>query len=826
MRCLHAREVGLALALALLMSGAGCQEPNQQPSLGLVADQTVFVGEGLRVDLVGSDPDGDGLSFEVSGLPAEARTIPKTGTSALLYWNPTITDTQPGGTTWPVVARVSDGRGGSAEQAFNVFVTADSSTPVFDVPRGVVLNLAQSADLVLLVEVKDDDSVSVDLALVEAPEGAKFETAGAKSAHFYWRPTEAQREVKVHRAIFEARDESHGAVTHALTLVLINGEKDAGCQGTAPTVIHAPPADGFSPPGTLVVEAGLSDGQSAVSAANVHYSVGALPAASQELETAQLHPKEGQAGIWTAELVVGAPPSGALVHYAIEARDNDDATGTACDLKTRLPKSGFFTAAVYPPGAPADACADDPGEPDDGPSAAPTLGPGTYPGRRLCGSAPDMVRVEVAPGTQLVASVARDASQGLVRLRLLDAEGGIVDEDASSAPALSVSESIGSAGVRFVSISAIDPDAKLGYALSISAEEGACPTDDAEPNDGPEDAPTLGEGTSDEYVLCAGDTDWFRFQVSSGELVKLALTFEHQFGDLDLELRRGPDGEQVVGTSASESSTEAIAWTANASGTVWARVYGHDGASNSYRLSLDVGAPPAGCEDDLLGYHGDPAVATVLPSGVYENLVACDGVDDWFAVDLNGGETLSVLAESVDGDPIEVGIFDDPSGGAVASDTSASLASVAHEIGPPARLYYRVSSSSAAAGYTLLQEISEPPGPCQPDRFEPNDSAEEAVEVDEGVLTWLRLCGSGDVDAFTFEAPPFATIMLLSVHAQGLGFADLALMNPAGEVIATELDLGQGAYLETLGEQAGTYTVLVQPFEATHLPYDLAIFVD
>src|SRR5262245_57339441 len=97
------KSCGWVLGIAALWTTAGCPEDNRAPSLALVTDQQVTVGETLRVTLAGSDPDGDPLHFRVTGLPAPAQVAPRAANEAILLWNPTITDTEPGGKRYEAV---------------------------------------------------------------------------------------------------------------------------------------------------------------------------------------------------------------------------------------------------------------------------------------------------------------------------------------------------------------------------------------------------------------------------------------------------------------------------------------------------------------------------------------------------------------------------------------------------------------------------------------------------------------------------------------------------------------------------------------------------
>lgn len=820
----NARHQVLLIAAAVAATATGCQGVNHPPSLAFMANLTVTVGAEVRLAVSASDPDGDKLRFSLEGLPEDARMIAASADHALLWWNPTIKDTEPGGKRYSVVVRVDDDQGGTADAAFYLTVLPVAGAPAIDLPGGVVLNLAREESLTLLVAAKDDDSLEVALTMTDAPEGAKLQKAGAKSAYFNWRPTEAQRANVVHRAAFEAKDESNPAVTHILTIVLLNGEKDAGCDGTPPNISHAAPADDADIPGALPLSARVTDAQSAVAKVTVHYGVSADPEATGL--TVDLTKLESDPEQWVGEIPLPTiAPGGELVRYWLTATDNDDPTGAACDLTTRRPKSGTFTAAVYPAGS-AGACVDDDAEPDDSASQAPTLGAGEYPGRRLCGAAPDAVLVDLAAGETVVASVSRAPAHGPVALSIYAADGQLIDEDASSAATLQVSAAAPpGGGQRLLEIASPSAQTRLTYTLQLTTELVTCDEDDHEPNDAPAEAAPLAAGTYPGQVLCPGEDDWFSVAVAAGVQVTITAAFDHAYGDLDLELWSAGGGS-LLSASTGENSTERVTWVATSPTTVLARVRGHLGASNDYALVVALEDAAAVCEDDLLAPNGSPSVAAVLFQGVYSQLALCPDRTDWYAVDLNGGETLDVLAEPDDAKPVTVSIYTNPDAAPVASEATGTdgLAWASYTLGAAGRLYYSVSTTAAPVTYALLQDVTDPPGACAADRFEPNDVAAAATEVGEGVQTWLRLC-PGDRDAFQIATTPFAILTVFTSHSAS-GWTDVTITGPQGQVLGDALDPGYGADLLLPTEEAAVYTIWLDGDGTSVVPYDLAIFLD
>ncbi|PKN59501.1 MAG: hypothetical protein CVU56_00285 [Deltaproteobacteria bacterium HGW-Deltaproteobacteria-14] len=815
-----------ALVPLLLASLAACGGDNQPPSLAIVPDQQVVVGDSLVLVVIASDPDGDRLDFSAKGLPDAAQLTPRSRDEAVLTYSPAITDTQPGGRRYAVTLEAADGNGGVARQSFGLVVYPAFGVPTFDLPSGVVLNLAQEDDLSLAITVKDDDSTDVDIALTEAPEGAKLQRSGHKTALFHWRPSDAQRLVAVHRAVFSAQDEAHAPVTFVLTLVLLNAEKQAGCDGTPPTVTHHVPADAASS-GSLTLSLDAADADSKVRASSVRWTRGDPEGAYQE---APLERLSADGPTWRATVDVGAPASGGtLVHYSFTTTDNDDPTGVACDQTSRTPKSGWFTAAIYPSGGPSGACVDDAAEPDDNPGAARAATTGTLSGRRMCGAEADVVRVVESAGAQVSATVRYEATQGSLALRLMDATGATLAAGAVTEPGVVTARLEAASGDVFIEVSASDQATRLSYSLEIGVGILQCEADAQEPNDSAATAKSIGIGVYADLRVCAGDVDFHRIATSPNQALRFAVAFDARYGDLDLELRGG-DGTTVLATAASAKSVEELTYTSAAGGDVFLRVYGVDGARNGYTLTVSaVGSGPGVCPSDGLGDNRVPEDAAVLFQGVYEGFTVCSGAPDWFAVDLNGGETLDVLTEGVGGPAPSVAIYVDPTAGPVASSAVGSdgLGEASYTLAGAGRLYYAIETTAAQVGYAMLQDVSDPPGACRPDRFEPN-GAGSPVPLDPGVTTWLRLCGGDDVDAFTLELPPFTVVTVITGHAAGGGYTDLKLLGPTGAELSAAVDQRDGAYIEVLVEAGGAVTLLVEPYEigASGLGYDLAVFID
>jgi len=122
--------------------------------------------------------------------------------------------------------------------------------------------------------------------------------------------------------------------------------------------------------------------------------------------------------------------------------------------------------------------------------------------------------------------------------------------------------------------------------------------DSSEDNDTFETATNLGTTRSGRVVSAiqdqidisgltieSGDEDWFKFRKTSAGNVDVRLTFEHDYGDVDLEVR--DSNNQLIGQSQGTSDTETVSFNAAAQGTYYVRAYGYEGATNpNYRLQI------------------------------------------------------------------------------------------------------------------------------------------------------------------------------------------------------------------------------------------------
>ncbi|MDP3995394.1 MAG: choice-of-anchor D domain-containing protein, partial [bacterium] len=101
------------------VSLAGTGYSNQAPSLSAIGDRSVAEGSALSITLQASDPDGDVLTYAVSGNPAGSSL-----SGSAFQWTPNLGATG----SYSVTFTVSDGNGGSDSEAITISVSASATS--------------------------------------------------------------------------------------------------------------------------------------------------------------------------------------------------------------------------------------------------------------------------------------------------------------------------------------------------------------------------------------------------------------------------------------------------------------------------------------------------------------------------------------------------------------------------------------------------------------------------------------------------------------------------------------------------------------------------
>jgi hypothetical protein len=138
-------------------------------------------------------------------------------------------------------------------------------------------------------------------------------------------------------------------------------------------------------------------------------------------------------------------------------------------------------------------------------------------------------------------------------------------------------------------------DQNVGNAYRLEVDEIClgqigCPADDPfENNDDRASASIIGRNDEVLAAICGIDEDFFGVTPQQGCTTTFAASFEHDDGDIDLQLLNANGG--VIASSLSTSDAESIAFTAPNGTRVTLRVFGASGAQNRYRLTTRTACP-------------------------------------------------------------------------------------------------------------------------------------------------------------------------------------------------------------------------------------------
>jgi hypothetical protein len=250
---------------------------------------------------------------------------------------------------------------------------------------------------------------------------------------------------------------------------------------------------------------------------------------------------------------------------------------------------------------------------------------------------------------------------------------------------------------------------------------------------------------NDRTICPRGDRDTFTFDLAEGEGFELTVTFDTTICDLDLVVNNAAG--DAVAASAGLTNTESVSRDGLPAGRYEARLHGVACESPDYDLTFNVLAEP-GCQDDAFeaGAGNDDAEhASLLTDAVGPALHVCPGDLDYYAVDLQEGEDVTIVARFAhamgDIDLLLTGPGNfRASALSVDDDETIQVPSV------PAtgRYVLEVGGYEEAANDYRLELVREAPQACEADRLEPDDNRRSATRLQPELYRNLTWCGEDD----------------------------------------------------------------------------------
>ncbi|MBL4848748.1 MAG: pre-peptidase C-terminal domain-containing protein [Planctomycetes bacterium] len=200
----------------------------------------------------------------------------------------------------------------------------------------------------------------------------------------------------------------------------------------------------------------------------------------------------------------------------------------------------------------------------------------------------DWFAVELAAGESATLTLRFSNAAGDIDLRAVNPQGGELGNSTTTSDEEQVRVQATSAGryaFRVYGYNNATNSVELELSVSSTQPTPTPTTDDALEGSGNNtraDATPLSRGRH-ENLRVAGNDDWYAVELQPNETLTFEVGFSHSSGDIDLELHDASGNR--IGNSAGTGNTETISHTAGAQPTtVYLRVFGYQGARNSYVL--------------------------------------------------------------------------------------------------------------------------------------------------------------------------------------------------------------------------------------------------
>ena len=616
----------IATEAALVATLVACGGGGSPPELAPIADQQVAVGAELVIELLGTDPDGDDLSYDfqadVPDIHSRATVTQRPDGSGMFRWTPLAADVGP----WFFDFSVSDG---DHTETVTIQIEVKSaigvnSAPVFREPlgTGTTLDLTQRTCLDLDIVVEDQDSTSVVIAQEETfIDGATVTASGGLSATWHWCPTAEQIAADDRYTLTLSADDLTNSKTIKHYLIVLRKAPKPDCPGDAPVINHTP-TDESTLVG-LTIDAQISDDQGLKAEPLLYYSLSS-PTTPPDLSSMTqvsmlLISGSMQSGTWAADVPnpVANLNMGDMrtVYYVIVAQDDDDAAGD-CDHVTQAPATGSYDMTVTNPGGNGgaglcEACTQD----------------------IQCGDADDnCVRVGTGGDSFCLTSCSSNADCP-------------TDYTCSTTAVTSVNNASARQCVP-ISNDCSNPGGQL------------CADDSYEDNDSRTQASSRPELPPGDYDLTScpasvgDDEDWYRIVLTADAQVAVDIV-GGTASDLDLSLYDST-GSLVQSATNGSGSSESISMCLTA-GTYYVRVYAWSPVENEYLMSYTRTAQScaATCQPDANEPDDNATEATQLGyDDIYPDSylsiddTLCTLDDDWFRI-----------SELIDGDRVVVDLY-------------------------------------------------------------------------------------------------------------------------------------------------------------------------
>jgi hypothetical protein len=609
---LHRSRGLLTMTTASCMATAVACTGGSAPELDGLSDQVAQVGTELKLDLNGTDADGDRLSYsfqaaDLTGVEDRAMVTVSPSGAGVFRWTPIAADV--GQHAFDFV--VSDG-GHDTTVTINIDVKSAigvATAPIFRQPlgTGTTIDVGKNKCVELNIVIEDQDTAQVDITQEEPIiDGATLTQMDGQTATWKWCPTRAQEGDSRYTLVLAA-DDGENPKTIKNYLVVLRGSGNTNCPGGAPSITHTASNQttrlDLKPTATIADDKGLKD-------APLFYYSFTDPGATQvnlttmtQLTTTKMS-GSNTSGTWAPTMPnpVANATAGTTkdIWYVFVADDNDDLMGN-CDHTT--------TSAVY--------------------KMTVTAGGTSTAG--LC------------------SSCTADTQCGTNNLCVY--MGSMGDSYCLQGCGAGCPTGYTCSASKIYSVNGAQQYQCVPESGSCQMPTGSCVDDTWEENDtrtaasaNPAISTTLYDfsscpSTTNSY---GQDEDWYKVSVAADSRVNFEIIGDGA-SDVDLHLYR--DDGTVITKSTSYTSDEAISTCVKA-GTYYVRINGYGHAKSDYLLDYTKTAETCTttCTDDAAEDDDTYSQAryTSVPTHTATSQKICKNDDDWYKVRLYEGDKVTM----------------------------------------------------------------------------------------------------------------------------------------------------------------------------------------
>ena len=483
--------------------------------------------------------------------------------------------------------------------------------------------------------------------------------------------------------------------------------------------------------------------------------------------------------------------------------------------------SGYTLTIAIEPGA--TECSDDGSEPNDVAENASAVGAGDFTELQACPNDADYYSVALNAGDELVVDLTFLHEDGNIDVNLSNPEGEIV----ANSDSLTDNERIVfvalMSGDFVLHVSSMElPEAGAGYQMTIGINpvvDPECTPDPFEENDTIEDAALIEESTLEGLTACDGDLDLYSIALGIGDVVTVDLTFSHAEGDIDLAFA---DAEgTIIDVGDSVDDDESVIFEVEESGlyliaVVLAEELGDD-PGNTYDLAVDVEPGVVECAADEFEENDAFETPADLEAGSHTGLTSCEGDADFYAIDLDVGDeiTVALTFTHADGD-VDV-YLGDAEGTVLASSTSEdddeSFTYTAEEAGQYIVLVnlWEDLGDNPGNAYSMDVDVEGAAGGCVDDEQEDNDSIDTAWPVFNESISAVSCDLDDDYYSIFLAEGDTLEVELTFSHADG--DVDVILLDSSEAMVAVSESEDDNEDFEYTATATGEYFIVVYLFE-------------